>query len=41
MKFTFVTLFPHIIEGYFSDSILSRAIESKLMYVDFYNPRDY
>ena len=41
MKFTFLTLFPHIIEGYFSDSILSRAIESKLMSVDFYNPRDY
>ena len=36
-----MTLFPHIIEGYFSDSILSRAIESKLMSVDFYNPRDY
>ena len=41
MKFTFVTLFPQIIEGYFSDSILSRAIESKFMSVDFFNPRDY
>ncbi len=36
-----MTLFPQIVEGYFSDSILSRAIEKKLMSVDFYNPRDY
>jgi len=36
-----MTLFPQIIEGYFSDSILSRAIENELMSVDFYNPRDY
>ena len=41
MKFTFITLFPQIVEGYFSDSILSRAIESKFMSVDFFNPRDY
>ena len=36
-----MTLFPQIVKGYFSDSILSRAIESELMSVDFYNPRDY
>jgi len=36
-----MTLFPVIVEGYFSDSILSRAIENGLMSVDFYNPRDY
>jgi len=36
-----MTLFPQIVEGYFSDSILFRAIESGLMSVDFYNPRDY
>ena len=41
MKFSFVTLFPQIIEGYFSDSILSRAIENEFMSVAFYNPRDY
>jgi len=41
LKFTFITLFPQIVEGYFSDSILSRAIESKFMSVDFFNPRDY
>jgi tRNA (guanine37-N1)-methyltransferase len=36
-----MTLFPQIIEGYFSDSILRRAIERGLISVDFYNPRDY
>ena len=41
MKFSFVTLFPQIIEGYFSDSILSRAIEKGHISVSFYNPRDY
>ena len=41
MRFSFVTLFPSIIEGYFSDSILNRAIEKGLMEVDYINPRDY
>jgi tRNA (guanine37-N1)-methyltransferase len=27
MTFTFVTLFQNIVEGYFQDSILKRAIE--------------
>jgi len=41
MQFTLITLFPQIVEGYFSDSILARAIENQLISVDFYNPRDY
>jgi len=41
MKFSFVTLFPSIIEGYFSDSILKRAIENRQIDVDYINPRDY
>lgn len=41
MKFTFVTLFRELIDGYFQDSILSRAIESDLFSVDYRNPRDY
>ncbi len=40
MRFSFVTLFPNIIEGYFSDSILKRAIDDKKISIDFYNPRD-
>jgi len=41
LKFSFVTLFPSIVEGYFSDSILSRAIEKEYISVEFYNPRNY
>ncbi|MEA3490781.1 MAG: tRNA (guanosine(37)-N1)-methyltransferase TrmD [Campylobacterota bacterium] len=41
MRFTFVTLFPSIVQGYFSDSILARAVESGKVSIDFLNPRRY
>jgi tRNA (guanine37-N1)-methyltransferase len=41
MTFTFVTLFSNLIEGYFSDSILKRAIEKKILDIEYLNPRDY
>ena len=41
MRFSFVTLFPSLIKGYFSESILKRAIEDEKMSIDFYNPRDF
>ncbi len=41
MKFTFVSLFPNLIEPYFQDSILKRAVEAKHIEYEFYNPRDY
>ncbi len=41
MKFSFVTLFPSLIKGYFSDSILARAIDKGLIDIDYINPRDY
>lgn len=41
MKFTFVTLFDGLISPYFSDSILSRAKEEKLIECEFINPRDF
>lgn len=41
MKFTFVTLFPNLIEPYFYDSILKRAIESNFLSYEFFNPRDF
>ncbi len=41
MRFTFVTLFPELIEGYFGSSILSRAVDKGLVNIEFYNPRDY
>ena len=41
MKLTYLTLFPNLIEGYFTDSILKRAIDSKFIELDYINPRDY
>ena len=41
MKFSFVTLFPELISGYFNDSILFRAIEKNLLEIDYVNPRDF
>ncbi len=41
MRYTFVTLFPNIIEGYFTDSILKRAIQNGLLHIDYVNPRDF
>lgn len=41
MRFTYVTLFSNLIEGYFQDSILKRAIEAECFQVAFLNPRDY
>ncbi|MFT7860676.1 MAG: tRNA (guanosine(37)-N1)-methyltransferase TrmD [Sulfurimonas sp.] len=41
MTFTFVTLFSNLIEGYFTDSILKRAIDKGILEVDYLNPRDY
>ncbi|WP_297432040.1 tRNA (guanosine(37)-N1)-methyltransferase TrmD [Sulfurimonas sp.] len=41
MKYTFVTLFPNLIEGYFKDSILKRAIDKDVIEIDYLNPRDY
>ncbi|MCK9455340.1 MAG: tRNA (guanosine(37)-N1)-methyltransferase TrmD [Sulfurimonas sp.] len=41
MKFTFVTLFQNIVEGYFQDSILKRAIEKNILDIEYLNPRDF
>ncbi len=41
MRFNFITLFPNIIECYFQDSILKRAIDRGLISIEFYNPREY
>jgi tRNA (guanine37-N1)-methyltransferase len=41
MRFTFVTLFPEIVEGYFRASILGRGIEAGRLSIDFVNPRDH
>jgi tRNA (guanine37-N1)-methyltransferase len=41
MKFTFVTLFKNVVEGYFSDSILKRAIHRDIIKVNYLDPREY
>jgi len=41
MNFNFITLFPNIIKGYFSESILARAQKNNLIKLNYYNPRDY
>ncbi|MDD2384890.1 MAG: tRNA (guanosine(37)-N1)-methyltransferase TrmD [Sulfurospirillaceae bacterium] len=41
MHFSYVTLFPNLISSYFEDSILKRALDKKLLTIDFYNPRDF
>ncbi|TLD89189.1 tRNA (guanosine(37)-N1)-methyltransferase TrmD [Helicobacter sp. MIT 05-5294] len=41
MQFSIVSLFPHLIESYFGDSILSRACKQGLIQVDFVNPRTF
>ncbi|MFV0481298.1 MAG: tRNA (guanosine(37)-N1)-methyltransferase TrmD [Campylobacteraceae bacterium] len=41
MKFIFVTLFPDLVEPYFSNSILSRAKDDEFIHVEFINPRDF
>jgi tRNA (guanine37-N1)-methyltransferase len=41
MTYTFVTLFSNLIEGYFKDSILKRAIDKDILEIDYLNPRDY
>ena len=41
MRFSFVTLFPELIDGYFSSSILGRAKEQNIIQIDFVNPRDF
>lgn len=41
MRFTYVTIFANLIEGYFQDSILKRGIESGKFSVNYLNPRDF
>lgn len=41
MKISIMTLFPEMIEGFFNDSIIKRAIEKKIVEIELINPRDY
>ena len=41
MKFTFVTLFSNLVDGYFQDSILKRAMDKELFSVEYLDPREF
>ena len=41
MRFHIITIFPDIFSSYLNESIIGRAIKSKLITVKFYNPRDF
>lgn len=41
MKFTFITLFPQIIEPFFANSIMKKAVERGIVTYQFVNPRDF
>ncbi|MGX2981699.1 tRNA (guanosine(37)-N1)-methyltransferase TrmD [Helicobacter sp. 23-1045] len=41
MRFTFLTLFSNLISGYFSDSILKRAIDSQLIEIEIIDFRAF
>lgn len=41
MKFNVLTLFPHMINDYLNYSIMKRACENNLIFVNTINPRDF
>ncbi|MBI3282978.1 tRNA (guanosine(37)-N1)-methyltransferase TrmD [Candidatus Curtissbacteria bacterium] len=41
MTFTIITLFPETFQSVFSESILKRAINKRLVKINFVNPRDF
>ncbi len=41
MRFDVITLFPDMILDYCSQSIIGRAIESQIIYINTVNPREY
>ena len=41
MNFSFVTLFPNLINFYFEDSILKKSKDKNILSFEYYNPRDY
>ncbi|WP_104686273.1 tRNA (guanosine(37)-N1)-methyltransferase TrmD [Helicobacter felis] len=41
MRFSFLTLFPHLVNFYFEDSILKRALDKGVFSVDIHNMRDF
>jgi tRNA (guanine37-N1)-methyltransferase len=40
MTFHVISLFPHALDSYITESIIARAVKNKLIKIKFYNPRD-
>lgn len=41
MKFTYLTIFPEIIQGYYNDSIMAKAVEKGIVDYNLVNIRDF
>ena len=41
MKFDIITIFPEIFDSYFSESIINRAQQKRLIKIGIHNLRDY
>ena len=41
MKFDIITIFPEIFNSYFKESIISKALDKKLIEINIHNLRDY
>jgi tRNA (guanine37-N1)-methyltransferase len=41
MKFTIISIFPDLIENFFSKGVINQAIKKNLLQFDFVNPRDF
>lgn len=41
INFHIISLFPESFDSYISKSIIGRALENKLIQINFYNPKDY
>ena len=40
-QFDVITIFPQIFDSYFSESIIKRALEKKIVQINVHNLRDY
>lgn len=41
MKYSVFSLFPHLVEAYFADALLQKALQKQLIALELYNLRDY
>ncbi len=41
MQFDIITIFPHIFDSYFKESLIKKALDKKLLKIQIHNLRDY